>query len=74
MQALMYLILSGFYEKYHVVTMNFADPDSGNTKTDSSVRTIKLPEQAFELLKAHRKWRREQRIAVGWAPGRHKHV
>ena len=25
------------------------------TKTDSSVRSIKLPEQAFELLKEHRK-------------------
>ena len=35
------------------------------TKTDSSVRTIKLPEQAFELLKTHRKWQRKQRIAIG---------
>ena len=35
------------------------------TKTDSSVRTIKLPEQAFELLKEHRKWQRKKRIALG---------
>ncbi len=35
------------------------------TKTDSSVRSIKLPEQAFELLKTHRKWQRKQRIAMG---------
>ena len=35
------------------------------TKTDSSVRTIKLPEQAFELLKEHRKWQRKKRIAMG---------
>ncbi len=35
------------------------------TKTDSSVRSIKLPEQAFELLKEHRKWQRKKRIAMG---------
>jgi integrase len=35
------------------------------TKTDSSVRTIKLPDQAFELLKEHRKWQRKKRIAMG---------
>lgn len=35
------------------------------TKNDSSVRTIKLPEQAFELLKVHRKWQRKKRIAIG---------
>jgi len=35
------------------------------TKTDSSVRTIKLLEQAFELLKEHRKWQRKKRIGVG---------
>jgi integrase len=44
-------------------------PDMGiftkGTKTDSSVRTIKLPDQAFELLKEHRKWQRKKRIAMG---------
>ena len=35
------------------------------TKTDSSVRTIRLPEQAFEMLKEFRKWQRKKRIAVG---------
>ena len=34
-------------------------------KTDSSVRKIKLAEQAVQLLKAHRKWERKQRIAFG---------
>ena len=38
---------------------------SKGTKTDSSVRTIKLPEQAFGLLKAHRVWQRKKRIAMG---------
>lgn len=35
------------------------------TKTDSSVRSIKLPEQAFGLLMEHRKWQRKKRIAIG---------
>ena len=35
------------------------------TKTDSSVRSIKLPEQAFEMLKEFRKWQRKRRVAVG---------
>lgn len=35
------------------------------TKTDSSVRTIKLPEQAFEMLKEFRKWQRKKRLAIG---------
>jgi integrase len=36
-----------------------------STKTDSSVRTIKLPEQAFEMLKEFRKWQRKKRLAIG---------
>ena len=35
------------------------------TKIDSSVRRIKLSEQAFEPLKEHRKWQRKKRIAMG---------
>lgn len=35
------------------------------TKTDSSVRTIRLPEQAFEMLKEFRKWQRNKRVAIG---------
>ncbi len=35
------------------------------TKTDASIRTIKLPVQAFELLKEHRKWQREKRMEAG---------
>ncbi len=35
------------------------------TKTDSSVRTIRLPEQTFEMLKEFRKWQRKRRVAVG---------
>ena len=35
------------------------------TNTDSSVRSIKLPEQAFDLLKEHRKRQRKNRLAIG---------
>ena len=35
------------------------------TKTESSVRTIKLPAQAFELLKEYRVWQLEQRFMMG---------
>jgi integrase len=35
------------------------------TKTASSVRTIKLPTVAIELLREYRKWQTEQRLAVG---------
>jgi len=62
--------------KSHMVTICRTSqylPEKGiftkGTKTDSSVRTIKLPQQAFELLKEHRKWQRTKRIAMGdrWA-------
>lgn len=33
--------------------------------TDFTLRTIKLPELAFELLKEHRYWQRWKRIAMG---------
>ena len=46
----------------HVITICLTSqhlPEKGTftirTKTDYSVRTIRLPEQAFKLLKAHRK-------------------
>ncbi len=58
--------------KNHMITICRTSqylPEKGiftkGTKTDSSVRTIKLPEQAFELLKEHRKWQRTKRIAMG---------
>jgi integrase len=44
-------------------------PDKGiftkETKTESSVRTIKLPNQAFDLLKEYRVWQLEQRFMIG---------
>ncbi len=36
-----------------------------DTKTASSVRTIKLPSQAFDILKEYRKWQLEQRFKMG---------
>ena len=58
--------------KSHMVTICRTSqylPEKGiftkGTKTDSSVRTIKLPNQAFDLLKEHRKWQRTKRIAMG---------
>ena len=36
-----------------------------DTKTESSVRTIKLPAQAFELLKEYKVWQLEQRSILG---------
>ena len=35
------------------------------TKTDSSVRTIKPPKQALEMLKESRKWHWKKRVAIG---------
>jgi len=35
------------------------------TKTDSSVRTIRLREQALVMLKEFRKWQRKKRVAIG---------
>jgi integrase len=46
-----YLPGKGIYEK--------------GTKTASSVRTIKLPSVAIELLREYRKWQTIQRLAVG---------
>lgn len=44
-------------------------PDRGiftkSPKNETSVRTIKLPSHAFEMLKEFRKWQRQQRIAMG---------
>jgi len=35
------------------------------TKTATSDRTIKLPAQAFELLKEYKKWQNEERLKMG---------
>lgn len=35
------------------------------TKTETSDRTIKLPPQAFELLKKHKLWQTEERLKMG---------
>lgn len=35
------------------------------TKTETSDRTIRLPAQAFELLKEYKKWQLEERLKMG---------
>jgi integrase len=58
--------------KNHLVSIRRTSqytPEKGifekGTKNASSVRTIKLPTVAIELLKDFRKWQTEQRLAVG---------